>query len=123
MPRGREREPGIRDLPGVVNRGHEVYPNHYDNVTARGEFCGVPREPVYRTMDFGGEPTGRGSLGAKASASYTQGTPSWTQSVRDQRVLPESQLDGSLNVQAGLGTPKMTQQKVSPRAGIEKTGG
>jgi hypothetical protein len=111
MPRGREKQPGFKKLPNVPYRRDDIGPNQYDTDTSRGALCYVPREPVYRAMDFGSPTTGRGSLASPARANFTLGAPETAQSVRDSRLLPENQLDGSLNTQAGVGTPKMTQQK------------
>ena len=110
MPRGRAKEPGIKALPGVPYRSDEVGPNMRDVDTERGALCYVPREPINRCMAFSDETTGRGSLASPASATFTAGSPTTVQSLKDRRVLPENQLPGSLNTQAGLGTPKRTQQ-------------
>lgn len=117
MPRGVEREPGIKKLPNVPYRAGQMGPNMNDTDTARGEFCYVPREPLNRCMDFGGEPTGRGSLGARASATYTRGKPTDQASVKDTRIMPESQLDGSYNVMGGNGAPITSQQRKGIKLG------
>jgi hypothetical protein len=118
MPRGREREPGFKKLPGVVNRPGESGPNAYDYDGDRGALCYVPREPIYRCQDFGSPTTGRGSLASPARGNFTLGEPQSGASVRDRRVLPENQIDGSLNTTGGLGTPKNSQQTTDPKRAI-----
>ena len=122
MPRGQAKEPGIKKLPGVPYRAGEMGPNMPDTDTERGPLCYVPREPINRCMDFGGPSTGRGSLGSPARADFVSKGPNTTASIRDQRVLPENQLDGSMSTGSPVGWPKMSQQKTSPRTAIEDTG-
>jgi hypothetical protein len=110
-------------LPGVVNRPGETGPNLSDVDNDRGALCYVPRDPLNRCQDFGSPTTGRGSLASPSRADFTLGAPQSSGSIRDKRVLPENHLDGSLNTAAGLGTPKMTQQKAGAREGIERSGG
>lgn len=110
MPRGVEKQPGLKKLPGVPYRAGDLGPNMADVDERRGAFKHVPREPINRCMDFGGPTLATGGIGSPASATFLAGSPRTTTARKDVRILPETQLTGSMNTMGGLGTPKTSRQ-------------
>lgn len=89
-----------------MTAGFNIYergdgPNSYDCDSARGALKYVPREPIYRVMQFGGESTKTGGISAPARADLTNGRCLNPNSMRSTRELPETQLPGSMNATPG----------------------
>lgn len=105
MPRGHEKEPGFKKLPNVPYRAGEMAPVMRDTDFDRGVLRDVPRDPIMRVLDYGGDHTPSGGTYSPASARHTLGQPSLERTQRETRIMPPTQLPGSYNTASGNGIP------------------
>ena len=120
MPRGVEREPGLKKLT-LPERTNDMQPNMGDHRPERGPLAHVLNDGLERVMCFGGEPTPTGGYTSPARATFAAGHPTMERSQKETRVMPETQLPGSYNTNAGQGAPIVSRNlRARPSTGAHE---
>lgn len=111
MPRGREREPGLKKIESEF--GFPEGPAPRDADPSRGPLKFVPRSGVAHVHDYGGviDPGELGTTAASpARADFTPGRVYRGASKQTTRTLPETPVPGSLQVTPGTKMPRVKER-------------
>lgn len=96
MPKGYQKAPGLKKIDVPCYRD-DLNANQYDADASRGPLKNVPREPIYRTGDFGA-PKAETMFGQATSspASATFTAKAAREQEKSKRTLPETQVPQSI---------------------------